>query len=95
MAPSLQANSLTSEPGKPDLNGMKIQKRREICTHIADSLCCTAENNNIVKQPYANKISESKQNDTNKIIQKYTNKSRDDRAGWVAKYLTEDSSRLQ
>ena len=29
-----------------DLNGKEIQKREDICIHIADSLCCTAESNN-------------------------------------------------
>ena len=32
------------------------QKRGDICIGIADSLCCTVETNNIVKQPHANKI---------------------------------------
>ena len=33
-----------------DLNGKEIQKRGDTCICIADSLCCTVENNNIVKQ---------------------------------------------
>ena len=28
-----------------DLNGKEIQKRGDVCIHIADSLCCTAETN--------------------------------------------------
>ena len=28
-----------------DVNGKEIQKKRGICKHIADSLCCTAETN--------------------------------------------------
>ena len=28
-----------------DLNGKEIQGRGNICTHVADSLCCTAETN--------------------------------------------------
>ena len=28
-----------------DLNGEEIQKRGDVCIQIADSLCCTAENN--------------------------------------------------
>ena len=28
-----------------DLNGKEIQKRGDVCIQIADSLCCTAENN--------------------------------------------------
>ena len=36
-----------------DLNGKEIQKRGDICIHIANSLCCLAENNNI-KQLYSN-----------------------------------------
>ena len=27
----------------------------DICMHTADSLCCTAETNNIIKQLYSNK----------------------------------------
>ena len=27
------------------LNGKEIQKSGDVCTHIADSLCCTAETN--------------------------------------------------
>ena len=37
-----------------DLNGKEIQKREDICIYIADSLCCIAENNNILKHLYAN-----------------------------------------
>ena len=39
-----------------DLSGKEIQKRGDICIHIADSLCCTVETNDIVKQLYSNKI---------------------------------------
>ena len=28
-----------------DLNGKEIQKRGDICIHMADSLCCTADTN--------------------------------------------------
>ena len=35
-----------------DLNRKEIQKRGDICIHIADSLCCTIETNNILKQLY-------------------------------------------
>ena len=28
-----------------DLNGKKIQGRGDICIHVIDSLCCTAETN--------------------------------------------------
>ena len=28
-----------------DLSGKEIQKRGDICIHIADSFCCTAETN--------------------------------------------------
>ena len=38
-----------------DLNGKEIQKRGDICIHMTGSLCCTAENNNIVNQLYSNK----------------------------------------
>ena len=38
-----------------DLNGKEIQKRGNMCIHIADSLCCRAETNNIVKQIHSNK----------------------------------------
>ena len=38
-----------------DLSGKEIQKRGDICIHIADSLCCTVETNDIVKQLYSNK----------------------------------------
>ena len=34
---------------------LEIQKRGDICICIADSLYCTAETNNIVKQLYSNK----------------------------------------
>ena len=34
--------------------GKKVKEGGDICIHIADSLCCTAENN-IVKQLYSNK----------------------------------------
>ena len=37
-----------------DLNRKEIQKRGDICICIADSLCCTVENN-IIKQLYSNK----------------------------------------
>ena len=37
-----------------DLNEKEIQKRGDVCIHIADSLCCTAETN-IVKKPHSNK----------------------------------------
>ena len=38
------------------LNGKEIQKREYVCINIDDSLCCTIETNNIVKQLYSNKI---------------------------------------
>ena len=38
-----------------DLNGKEIQKRGDIRTRMANSLCCTAETNNIVKQFYSDK----------------------------------------
>ena len=28
-----------------DLNGKEIQGRGDICIHVADALCCTAETN--------------------------------------------------
>ena len=31
-----------------DLNGKEIQKRGDICVHVADSLCCAAESNTIL-----------------------------------------------
>ena len=31
-------------------------KKRDICIHIANLLCCTVETNNIVKQLYVIKI---------------------------------------
>ena len=31
-----------------DPNGKKIQKRGDICLHIMDSICCTAEANTIL-----------------------------------------------
>ena len=37
-----------------DLNEKEIQKRGDICILIADSVCCTAEANNTVKQLYPN-----------------------------------------
>ena len=33
-----------------DLNAKEIQGRRDICIHVSDSPCCTAEVNNTVKQ---------------------------------------------
>ena len=42
--------------GKMGKNVKKIQKRGDMCICVADSLCCTAETNNIVKQLYFNKI---------------------------------------
>ena len=38
-----------------DLNGKEIQKRRDICICMADSLCRMVDTNNIVKQLYSNK----------------------------------------
>ena len=38
-----------------DLDGKKIQERGDICIHMANSLCCMVENNNIVKQLHSNK----------------------------------------
>ena len=38
-----------------DLNGKEIWKRGDICMHIADSLCCRIETNNILKQLYSDK----------------------------------------
>ena len=38
-----------------DINGKEIQKRGDICIHVADSLCCTAETN-ILNQLHFNKI---------------------------------------
>ena len=37
------------------VNGKEIQSRLDICIHIADSLFCIVETNNIIKQLYANK----------------------------------------
>jgi len=31
----------------------EIQEAGDVCIHIADTLCCTAETNNIVKQLYS------------------------------------------
>ena len=39
-----------------DGGGREAQEGGDICIHIADSLCCTAETNNIVKQLYSIKI---------------------------------------
>ena len=39
---------------RDDLNGMEIFKKGDICINIADSLRCTAETNNVVKQLYSN-----------------------------------------
>ena len=30
---------------KEDINGKEIQGRGDVCTHVADSLCCTTEIN--------------------------------------------------
>ena len=61
-SPALQADSLLSEPpGKESLLSALSPiwegnpKRGDICVCIADSLCCTGEPNNTVKQLYANK----------------------------------------
>ena len=35
-----------------DLNGKEIQKREDICIHIAVLLCCTAESNTTLKINY-------------------------------------------
>ena len=35
-----------------DLNGKAIQKTEDICLYMADSLCCTAENNIILSRNY-------------------------------------------
>ena len=40
-----------------DLEGMgrgEVQERRDSCIHMADSLCCAADTNSIVKQLYPN-----------------------------------------
>ena len=37
-----------------NLNGKELQKR-QVYVYIADSICCTVETNNIVKQLYFNK----------------------------------------
>ena len=34
--------------------GGGVQEGGDICIHIADSLCCTEETNNMVKQLYSN-----------------------------------------
>ena len=34
--------------------GGGVQEGGDICIHIADSLCCTEETNNTVKQLYSN-----------------------------------------
>ena len=47
-----------------DLDGREIQKRGDLCKHIADSLCGTAETSNTGKQLYPNQ----KINNTNKNI---------------------------
>ena len=53
-----------------DLNGKEIQKRGDICIHMTGSLCCTAENNNIVNQLYSNKklILKRKKNNIMQVI---------------------------
>ena len=43
--------TLLSDPC--DLNGKEIQKRRDLCMHITDSLFCTVETN--TEQLYSNK----------------------------------------
>ena len=35
-----------------DLNGKAIQKTEDICLYMADSLCCTAENNITLSRKY-------------------------------------------
>ena len=35
-----------------DLNGKKIQTRRDTCVPVADSLCCTAETNTTLYSNY-------------------------------------------
>ena len=39
-----------------DLNGKEIEKRMDICIHITNSFCSTAEANNIVKINFTIKI---------------------------------------
>ena len=52
-SPALRADALPSEPPE---NTQEIWKREGICVHIADSLCCRAETNKIVKQLYSHEI---------------------------------------
>ena len=55
-----------------DLNGNKTQERGDICKHIANSLCFTAETKpNIVKQLYANKNYLKKKKKILLIVQKF------------------------
>ena len=39
-----------------DLNGKEIEKKMDICIHITNSFCSTAEANNIVKINFIIKI---------------------------------------
>ena len=41
-------------------HGREVQEGRDIGIHITDSLHCTAETNNIVKQFYSNKKKNAK-----------------------------------
>ena len=38
--------------GKDEEGGREVQEGGDICTHIADSLCCTAESNTTLKNNY-------------------------------------------
>ena len=36
-----------------NVNRKELQKREDLCICVADSLCCIAETNNVVKQSYS------------------------------------------
>ena len=45
-----------------DLNEKKIKKRGDICNHLVDSLCCTAETNLTLKSNYTSVKKKKKKN---------------------------------
>ena len=63
MGEDFQPTPRYGREGSGDRKGKEIQKRGDICIHIADSLCCTVETN-IVRQIYSNKINNKKREDS-------------------------------
>ena len=55
---------VTEVGGMEDGGEREIQEAGDVCIHIADTLCCTAETNNIVKQLYSNNTREKKERPT-------------------------------